>query len=63
MSRKLEAKSSHGKAGRPRGPVPRPHIQVPRDELWPLGDIAAEFGISTRSADAVKTPTQRRGGR
>jgi hypothetical protein len=46
--RKSEAKSS-GKAGRPPGPAPRPHIQVPGDELWPLGDIAAEFGISVRS--------------
>jgi len=49
MSRKSEAKASNDKVGRPRGPMPRPHIQVPGDELWPLGDIAAEFGISTRS--------------
>jgi hypothetical protein len=37
------------KVGRPPGRVPRPHISVPGDELWPLPDIAAEFGISTRS--------------
>jgi hypothetical protein len=41
--------SSDNPAGRPPGRALRPHIQVPGDELWPLGDIAAEFGISTRS--------------
>ena len=29
--------------------MPRPHIQVPGDELWPLDDLAVDFGISTRT--------------
>jgi hypothetical protein len=37
------------KAGRPPGQVPRPHIQIPGDELWPLDDIAVDFGVSTRT--------------
>jgi len=38
------------KLGRPpRNNAPRPHIQVPGDELWPLSDIASDFGISVRS--------------
>jgi hypothetical protein len=35
--------------GRPPGRQPRPHIQVPGDELWPLPDLAVDFGISTRT--------------
>jgi hypothetical protein len=42
-------KKTPNKPGRPPGRQPRPRIQVPGDELWPLPDLAADFGISTRT--------------
>lgn len=35
--------------GRPPRPKARPHISIPGDELWPVIDLAAEFGMSERS--------------
>ena len=43
------AKAQPRKAGRPPGRVPRPHIQIPGDELWPLDDLAVDFGVNTRT--------------
>jgi hypothetical protein len=63
VSTKSEAKSSHdGKAGRPRGSVPRPHIEIPGDVLIPKSEAAAELGVAPRTITRMQVPSTLIGG-
>jgi hypothetical protein len=44
-----DATTTQNVGGRPHGQQPRPHIQVPGDELWPVRDLAADFGTCERT--------------
>jgi hypothetical protein len=48
-----EKPGSHRKAGRPRGRAPRPHIKINGDELWPVSDIAADWGTCERTVKRI----------
>jgi hypothetical protein len=57
------AKKAPHKAGRPRGRVPRPLIQLPNGQtLIPKAQAAAELGVVTRTLTRMRPETVMFGG-
>jgi hypothetical protein len=57
-----EAKASPNKAGRPRGRVPRPPIQIDGDVLIPKTEAAQQLGVAVRTLTRMRPPTVMFGG-
>jgi hypothetical protein len=56
------AKVQPGKAGRPRGRVPRPHIPIEGDTLVPKAEAARDMGVAMRTVTRMRPPTVYVGG-